>query len=95
MANEFDPYREALVVECATLWPPDRYDLTAEQQSALESALHCQPQLAQELTYVRLPTGFCRQIRVMPEDLARLGVTVQAPQEAGATPQNQDLPRHG
>ena len=43
MADKFDPYREALIVEnCA------------------------------DLEYVRVLTGFCRQITVTEEDLQRL-----------------------
>ncbi len=74
MANEFDPYREALVVERSTLWPdelPDRDPLTRER---IEQALHAAPQEAAELTYERQHTGFSRVITVTPEDLTRLGV---------------------
>lgn len=72
MANEFDPYREALVIEHITDWPEDRYGLNTQQQQCVETVLHGNPQSATELTYVRLPTGFCRRIRVTTDDLARI-----------------------
>jgi len=73
MANEFDPYREALVVETRTIWP-DEYDHWDEaQRERIEQLLHAQPQAASELEYERLHTGFCRVIRVTADDLARVG----------------------
>lgn len=72
MANEFDPYREALVMEAATIWP-DEYDgWDAADKQRVELALHGAPAAAAELTYVRTHTGFCRQITVTPSDLERV-----------------------
>src|SRR5205085_6252077 len=76
MASEFDPYREALVVETSTLWPDDLRDRgvevpAREARGRIEQALHAAPQEAAELTYERLHTGFCRVITLTPEDLHR------------------------
>ena len=72
MANAFDPYREALVVETLTIWP-EEYDTWDEQERArLEHLLHTSPQAAADLDYNRLHTGFCRQITVTPADLERV-----------------------
>lgn len=73
MTNEFDPYREALVMEVDTLWP-DEYDAwEPEQKRQIEEQLHGHPDQAAELTYVRTFSGFRRQITVTPADLTRLG----------------------
>ena len=39
MANAFDPYREALVVESVTVWPDEYDDLDADQRSRIEERL--------------------------------------------------------
>ncbi|HEY2840589.1 MAG TPA: hypothetical protein VGJ26_15645 [Pirellulales bacterium] len=72
MANAFDPYREALVVETSTIWPDEFDAWERRQREEVESRLHATPQEAAEMDYVRLHTGFCRQITVTPQDLARL-----------------------
>lgn len=72
MANAFDPYREALVVEIATIWPDEYDDLDEAQKQRIEQQLHADPQAASEMDYVRLHTGFCRQITVTPADLEGL-----------------------
>jgi len=71
MADKFDPYREALIVEQTTLWPEET-DLDPRQQAELESLLHASPEEASHLEYVRTHTGFCRQIVVTDEDLQRI-----------------------
>jgi hypothetical protein len=73
MANEFDPYREALVMEAVTLWPEEYEDWDPTARRRVEEQLHGDPSHAADLTYVRTHTGFQRQIRVTPADLARLG----------------------
>ena len=75
MANEFDPYREALVVETGTIWPDELPDRDAETRERIEEALHATPQDAAELTYERQHTGFSRVITVTPEDLKRVGAS--------------------
>lgn len=73
MPDDFDAYREALVVETLTVWPKELGGLDEEQRRRLESWLHGHSAEARHLQYVRLPTGFCRKITVTPEDVARLG----------------------
>ncbi len=72
MANEFDPYREALVIEATTVWPEEYEDWEPLERRKIEERLHADPQHASELAYVRVHTGFQRQISVTPEDLERL-----------------------
>ncbi len=73
MANEFDPYREALVVETNTIWPPEFDDWDESDRERVALKLHEQPQAAEDLQYDRMHTGFCRVIRVTANDLQRLG----------------------
>jgi hypothetical protein len=75
MANEFDPYREALVVEARTIWPEEYDAWEPEERYRLESLLHANPKDAAEMKYSRMHTVFSREITVTPEDLERLGVT--------------------
>ena len=74
MPNTFDPYREALVIEQTTIWPdaPEFQAIPQVERQRIEKQLHCDPAKATELTYVRLITGFSRQITVANEDLVRL-----------------------
>jgi hypothetical protein len=72
MANAFDPYREALVVETNTIWPDALGDVPASQRAGIEQQLHADPQAAKNMDYVRLHTGFCREITVDRADLERL-----------------------
>jgi len=71
MADKFDPYREALIVETTTVWPADT-ELDPRRQAELETLLHESPEEAAQLEYVRTHTGFCRQIVVTDEDLQRV-----------------------
>ena len=73
MADKFDPYREALVVETATVWPAElAAGIDPPAREHIESRLHAEADQAADLLYVRLHTGFCRQITVTAEDLRRL-----------------------
>jgi hypothetical protein len=72
MNAKFDPYREYLVVETDTVWPEACAAVPEAERARIEAALHADPQNAAELDYVRLPTGFCRQITVTAEDLERV-----------------------
>jgi hypothetical protein len=74
MANEFDPYREKLVVETTTVWPAEHDDWDVADRLSAEAKLHAEPDKAAQLDYVRQHSGFCRQITVTPEDLARIGM---------------------
>ena len=73
VADKFDPYREALIMETTTIWPEEYDGLPPSQKSRIESQLHAAPEKCAELEYVRVHTGFCRQITVTPEDMARIG----------------------
>jgi hypothetical protein len=72
MSNEFDPYREALVVETATVWPEEYDDWEPLDRQKFEERLHAQPAQAAHLEYIRMHTGFQRQITVTPADIQRL-----------------------
>jgi hypothetical protein len=72
MANEFDPYREALVIETTTVWPEQYDDLEPGFKQRVEERLHAEPAAAADMNYVRMHTGFARQITVTPQDLERL-----------------------
>ena len=73
MADKFDPYREALVVETTTVWPEGYEELSSDDRLRLEAALHADPENCGDLEYVRMHTGFCRQITVTEDDMQRLG----------------------
>ena len=73
MPNAFDPYREALVVETQTIWPDEYDDWEAPERERVAARLHAEPQAAAEMDYLRLHTGFCRQITVTPADVERVG----------------------
>ena len=72
MSDEFDPYREALVVETETLWSGESGEVDPAKRGRIEARLHAEAEQAAKLVYVRLPTGFCRRITVTPQDLERL-----------------------
>lgn len=72
MADQFDPYREALIVERETIWGPEFDDLEPAEKQRIAAALHADPQKAASYEYVRVHTGFCRQITVTPADVARV-----------------------
>jgi hypothetical protein len=72
VADKFDPYREALVMEISTIWPAEYEDLSAAERARLESKLHADPATCAGLEYVRTHTGFCRQITVTPADVERV-----------------------
>jgi hypothetical protein len=72
MADPFDPYREALVVETVTVWPDELAAVLPTERKRIEERLHADPQNAKQLEYVRLHAGFCRRITVTAEDLERL-----------------------
>jgi hypothetical protein len=71
VADKFDPYREALVMETNTVWPESLGDVPGAERQRLEKVLHSTPDQAAHLEYVRVHTGFCRQITVTESDLER------------------------
>jgi hypothetical protein len=76
MADDFDPYREALVMEAVTIWPEQYEGWTEAEKRQVEARLHADPQEVAELGYIRQHTGFRRQITVTAADLERLGVAI-------------------
>jgi hypothetical protein len=74
VANAFDPYREALVVEQHTSWPAEYEDWSAADKARVEGLLHAAPAEAAELDYLRQHTGFARVITVTQSDLDRVSV---------------------
>ncbi len=72
MPDQFDPYREALIVEATTIWPDEYDDWSPADRQRVEAQLHAHPQQAAQIDYIRQHTGFCRQITVTPADLERL-----------------------
>lgn len=73
MADKFDPYREALVLETNTIWPAEFDNIPAPQKQRIEAALHAKPADCASLEYVRVHTGFCRTITVTQDDVDRAG----------------------
>lgn len=72
MADTFDPYREALVMETSTVWPAEYADWDLDRRHKVEAQLHADPAKAGSIEYERTHTGFCRILTVTPEDVARL-----------------------
>jgi hypothetical protein len=72
MADKFDPYREALIIEVATVWPEEYDGWDASEKTRIEKLLHESADEAADLEYVRQHTGFARQITVTPEDIDRV-----------------------
>ena len=75
MANAFDPYREALVMEQVTVWGPLNEQFDPAEQEEIAAKLHTAAEDACELEYQRTHTGFCRVITVTEDDLQRLQVS--------------------
>lgn len=69
--NQFDEYRENLVMETKTSWSEGVTVPEADQQRIV-STLHSNPKETKKLEYIRSPTGFVRHITVTQEDLDRL-----------------------
>ena len=72
MPDDFDPYREALVMETTTVWPDEYDDWEPGEKARVEEALHADPENCASIEYVRQHTGFCRQITVTAEDIERV-----------------------
>ena len=73
MADKFDQYREALVMETETKWPTEYDHLDEGEKVRLAAILHADPEQVNELAYVRTHTGFCREITVTEDDITRMG----------------------
>lgn len=73
MADKFDPYREALVMETETIWPEELAEVDPARRKQIAAALHQDAAGVSGLEYVRTHTGFCRKITVSPDDVERVG----------------------
>jgi hypothetical protein len=73
VADKFDPYREAQVVEIDTVWPEELEHVDRAERARVEPLLHADPAACAGLEYVRVHTGFCRKITVSQADLERVG----------------------
>jgi hypothetical protein len=69
MPDAFDPYREKLVVETNTVWPDEFDYVEPADRARVEQRLHGSPEAATNLEYVRVHSGFCRQITVTEADV--------------------------
>ena len=72
MPDTHDPYREALVVETATVWPTEYDGWELAERARIERLLHADPLAAAHLDYNRTHSGFCRSITVTSDDIKRL-----------------------
>jgi len=72
MADKFDPYREALVMETETIWPEEFEHLDDSERAGVGERLHADPENAGHLEYLRTHSGFCRTITVTQDDLDRV-----------------------
>jgi hypothetical protein len=72
MPDKFDLYREALVMETSTNWPAEFDDLDLKKKERLAAAVHADPENAALLAYVRMHSGFCREITITADDVARV-----------------------
>ncbi len=70
MANKFDVYREALVMEEDTVWPDG---VEVADKAITHRALHDSADQCGAIEYVRTHTGFCRKITATAEDIQRVG----------------------
>lgn len=71
MPDKFDRYREALVVETATVWPAE-CNIESVKRDEIQLKLHSDAAACSQLEYIRVPTGFCRKITVTTEDIERV-----------------------
>lgn len=72
MVDKYDPYREALVMETKTVWPDGIGPIDAAKRERIAAQLQGSAKDCSQLEYIRMTTGFCRQITVTQEDLDRV-----------------------
>ena len=70
--DQFDPYRESLIVEKNTVWSEVDAELDSQEKTRIADALHADPEQCAHLDYVRVHTGFCRQVTDTEHDLNRV-----------------------
>ena len=59
-------------MEQETVWPEEYDGMEPVEKTRIEGALHEDPENCSQLEYVRMHTGFCRQITVTSDDLERV-----------------------
>ena len=69
---KFDPRVDNLVMETRTLWDSSVGELAEEDRRWVAAEIHKQPELANNIAYLRSHTGFTRVITVTLEDIQRL-----------------------
>lgn len=72
MPDQFDPYRERLVMEMETIWPESLGNIPSTERTQIAEKLHSAADQCASIEYVRTHTGFCRKIMVTESDLARV-----------------------
>ena len=72
MPDQFDPYRESLIVEKNTVWSEVDAELDSQEKTRIADALHADPEQCAHLDYVRVHTGCCRHVTVTEHDLNRV-----------------------
>lgn len=72
MAKKYDARLDGLVMETRTLWDPSVGELSEDDRRWVSSELHNHPQLATNIAYERMHSGFARVITVTLEDIQRL-----------------------
>ena len=59
-------------METRTIWPEGYEDLDESKKQELSARLHADPESAGNLQYIRIHSGFCRQITVTEDDVQRV-----------------------
>ena len=59
-------------METVTVWPREYDDWEPVERQRIEQRLHAEPEKVAHLEYVRMHTGFRRQITVTSADLGRI-----------------------
>jgi hypothetical protein len=59
-------------MEATTVWPQEFDEWEPADRQRIEAQLHADPAKAAALEYIRMHTGFQRQISVTPADIERL-----------------------
>lgn len=70
--DKYDKRLESLVVETVTHWSPEINKISEQDKAWLATAIHAKPELAANVRYERMHTGFTREITVTVADLERL-----------------------
>ena len=72
MADKFDPYREALIVEVETQWPEEYDDWEPGERARVERLLHQTPEQARSWSTCERTRVSAGGFVVTPDDIARV-----------------------